>query len=495
MKIILPVILILNVLFSSAQIICIHCFGQNNHISNNVTNYISNGSFETTTCNPNITASCYCPNSNFYSCDINSWTCTGGGVNTYAHIKDYNNIFVPNGNFAAYFGNNFANACSPVQGDLSCVSDSGCTLIGFPAGYPQNNNLFGGSLGVSLSQTVNGLVPGNIYVLEFWAGGESDTVFSWVGTGIFAVDIGFGYNYFRDYPTPAISGIGTRFIIEFMATSTTHEIKFTNWGHVCTVCTELAIDDVRLYPLSELAGFVPSCIQPAAAFVSDSMVCPGTCISFQNVSTNATSFAWSFNGGIPSSSTDTNPSGICYNTPGSYDVQLIASGAAGSDTLTLNNYITVFPQPPPQGILQSGDTLFANGGATSYQWYFDGNLIGGATDSFLVAAANGDYNVVATDVNGCEVEAAAFNVLVQVKHTTAEEFAPPLKIFPNPVHENLEIQISGDFRISLYNVFGETLMNEMQSISSIDCRNLPKGIYYISVQSGGRIARARFLKQ
>jgi hypothetical protein len=65
-------------------------------------------------------------------------------------------------------------------------------------------------------------------------------------------------------------------------------------------------------------------------------------------------------------------------------------------------YITVYPFPPAQGILQSGDTLYANAGAVTYQWYFNNNLIPGATNYFYVAPASGDYNVVATDGNGCE---------------------------------------------------------------------------------------------
>ena len=32
-----------------------------------------------------------------------------------------------------------------------------------------------------------------------------------------------------------------------------------------------------------------------------------------------------------------------YNTPGSFDVTLIATNSSGSDTLTLNNYILVYP--------------------------------------------------------------------------------------------------------------------------------------------------------
>jgi hypothetical protein len=108
---------------------------------------------------------------------------------------------------------------------------------------------------------------------------------------------------------------------------------------------------------------------------SDSHICPGTCTDFINLSSNASSFLWSFPGANPAVSTDANPTGICYNTPGTYDVTLIGSNGNTSDTLHLANFVTVYPTPPPQGISQSGDTLFANAGAVAYQWYQDGILI------------------------------------------------------------------------------------------------------------------------
>ena len=65
--------------------------------------------------------------------------------------------------------------------------------------------------------------------------------------------------------------------------------------------------------------------------------------------------------------------------------------------------MTVYPYPAPQGIMQNGDTLFANQGAVSYQWYHDGVIIPGATDYFYIASEGGDYNIVATDANNCEI--------------------------------------------------------------------------------------------
>ena len=119
---------------------------------------------------------------------------------------------------------------------------------------------------------------------------------------------------------------------------------------------------------------------PSSLFTAQHILCPGSCTNYNNLSTNATSYLWSFPGGNPSSSTDANPQGICYNTPGHYAVTLIATNSFGSDTLSLNNYVTVYPFPAPQGINQSGDSLIANQGAVSYQWYHNGVLIPGATD-------------------------------------------------------------------------------------------------------------------
>src|SRR5213079_1157381 len=121
-----------------------------------------------------------------------------------------------------------------------------------------------------------------------------------------------------------------------------------------------------------------------------------------------------------------------YANPGTYNVQLIASNSNGSDTLLLTNYITVYPSPPAQSITQNGDTLFAIAGSASYQWYFNANIINGATNYFYVATQSGDYNVVATDVNGCEVEAVINNVAAGLNAPLSFGDGSGVKLYPNP---------------------------------------------------------------
>ena len=234
-----------------------------------------------------------------------------------------------------------------------------------------------------------------------------------------------------------------------------------------------------------------------ALLAAPNLLCPGTCADFINLSTNSISYQWFFPGATPDTSTAVNPTNICYNTPGSYDIMLIAANANGSDTLFLSNYITVFPQPPPQSITQSGDTLFAIAGANSYQWYFNGNLIPGATDYFYASTLSGDYNVVAADGNGCEVEAAIFDVLLS---TESAGDGSGLCLFPNPAFDEFTIQnakckMGTAVEVSVYNMMGEKVLAVDCRQLTVDCRLLPPGMYVLEMNSGSKIFRATFVKQ
>jgi PKD repeat protein len=250
----------------------------------------------------------------------------------------------------------------------------------------------------------------------------------------------------------------------------------------------------------------PASTVPVAQFTAPNHICPGTCTNFTNLSNNATSYLWTFNGAVPPLSTDVDPQNICYNIPGVYPVSLIATNANGSDTLTLNNFITVYPQPSPQGISQSGDTLFANQGATSYQWYYNGTIINGATDYFYLATQSGDYNVVATDLNGCEVEAVINDVLAGL--TPALSKGEGVAVFPNPVSQTLTVKGYSlnrtSIEIAIYNMVGEKIM-EVSPLSlgegsggeamwTVDCRSLTSGLYYIEINADNKIFRSKFMK-
>jgi len=56
---------------------------------------------------------------------------------------------------------------------------------------------------------------------------------------------------------------------------------------------------------------------------------------------NLTNWQWTFEGGIPSTSTDQNPTGIIYDTEGSFSVKLVISDGSYTDSVTMIDYINV----------------------------------------------------------------------------------------------------------------------------------------------------------
>ena len=247
-----------------------------------------------------------------------------------------------------------------------------------------------------------------------------------------------------------------------------------------------------------IVKFCDSTMLPVSAVAFVNPICPGTCASFVNLSLNASTYLWSFPGATPSISTSPNPSGICYNSPGTYDVTLIAMSSISNDTLTLNNFVTVYPYPPPQGINQVGDTLFANPGAVSYQWYYNNNIIPGATNYYCVSILNGDYNVVANDLNGCEVEAVIYNVV----GVPAVDAITENSIYPNPVSENLIVHVDDNdviSEISVFNTLGERNIHSVLTggggaTRNLDVTVLTQGIYLLEIISEKKITRIKFIK-
>ncbi|MBK7181559.1 MAG: PKD domain-containing protein [Bacteroidetes bacterium] len=87
----------------------------------------------------------------------------------------------------------------------------------------------------------------------------------------------------------------------------------------------------------------PGTSAPTADFTANrTNICVGDCINFTDLSTGTpTSWAWSFPGAATTTSTVQNPTNICYNTAGTYNVTLTATNGNGSSPITKTAYITV----------------------------------------------------------------------------------------------------------------------------------------------------------
>ncbi|MCB0403000.1 MAG: gliding motility-associated C-terminal domain-containing protein [Flavobacteriales bacterium] len=155
---------------------------------------------------------------------------------------------------------------------------------------------------------------------------------------------------------------------------------------------------------------VNNCGGPIASFSSsDSTLCLNDCIDFFDLSiNNPTSWTWSFPGGNPASSTAQNPTNICYNTSGSYDVQLIVSNGTISDTLLMPNFITVNTALSTTMSAtdvtcnaacdgQAGVTVAGGTAPYTYSWS------NSATTPNISNLCPGLYTVTITDAIGCTI--------------------------------------------------------------------------------------------
>jgi PKD repeat protein len=80
---------------------------------------------------------------------------------------------------------------------------------------------------------------------------------------------------------------------------------------------------------------------PAADFEADvTQIVEGEEVAFNNLSQNANTYEWAFEGGDPATSSEENPV-VAYDEPGNYFVKLAATNENGSDTELKEDYIEV----------------------------------------------------------------------------------------------------------------------------------------------------------
>ncbi|HEX8657338.1 MAG TPA: PKD domain-containing protein [Hymenobacter sp.] len=168
---------------------------------------------------------------------------------------------------------------------------------------------------------------------------------------------------------------------------------------------------------------------PVALFGSSATtaaLCPGSTVQYTNASLFApTSYAWTFPGGTPATSTDANPV-VTYNTAGTYDATLTVTNASGTSTKISTAVVTVSNVKPTANftarqapICPGGRITFTNRStncATSYVWTFPGGTPATSTAASptVTFATAGTYQVslVAKNSNG-DSAPKTFTVQVQ----------------------------------------------------------------------------------
>jgi gliding motility-associated-like protein len=152
---------------------------------------------------------------------------------------------------------------------------------------------------------------------------------------------------------------------------------------------------------------VNACALPQGGYiVSDSMICEGECVDFTDMSSGATAWSWTFNGGSPSTSTDQNPSNICFSGAGTFTIEQIVSNSSGADTITSTIVVNATP------IIDAGNdvtvdlgqstTLTAIGTNGTYTWApFTWLTCEVCQSTVSTPDETITYTVTVVDSNGC----------------------------------------------------------------------------------------------
>jgi hypothetical protein len=125
----------------------------------------------------------------------------------------------------------------------------------------------------------------------------------------------------------------------------------------------------------------------------------------------------------------------------------------------------------------------------SYQWFFNGLPVDGATNSYLATSNPGNYAVQVTTDFGCEIESSVY-ILENNIHESAQN---KIELYPNPAEDVISVRMQrpGDWRIS--DSFGQCVQagNSSSSSFQLSIDHLSPGPYLFSSSSN----HLRFIKK
>lgn len=320
------------------------------------------------------------------------------------------------------FTANVTGGCGPLTVSFSNTSSENADTFAwaFPGGTPASST--------EANPTVVYNQPGS-YTVTLTTGNEAGTA-TLTQQNFITVNSG---------PTAAFSSSATQLVASFSNTSVNATSYLWNFGDGSTPSTvtnpshTYATDGVYTVTLTAtnscgsviVTHTVTVVSIPVAAFAATPAAgCAPHTVQFSNQSSsNAVSFLWTFPGGSPASSTSANPT-VMYTVPGDYSATLIATNAAGTDTMLQTSVVTINSGPTAaftagtNGAVATFDNT--SGNATSYSWNFgDGSTTSTAPEPSHTYTTDGIYTVILTATNGCGSNTSTRTVTIVTPPTTS----------------------------------------------------------------------------
>ncbi len=176
-------------------------------------------------------------------------------------------------------------------------------------------------------------------------------------------------------------------------------------------------------------------------------------------------------------------SAINYTATESAIVYVVTTDSNGchafSDTVIVQKLIPAIPS-----ILFHTDSLAADTGYVSYQWYDETNTLVSSARGFIPAVTSGNFYVITTDINGCASQSATVSYGVSVGISDA--IHQTIQVYPSPFTNQLTITNAHMNDIVEVYTNNATLIHRQiltHKNTSIDTRLFVPGMYIIKIIS------------
>ncbi|MDD2200314.1 MAG: M14 family zinc carboxypeptidase, partial [Bacteroidales bacterium] len=212
----------------------------------------------------------------------------------------------------------------------------------------------------------------------------------------------------------------------------TYEVTYSLDGYQSQTHTITVVNNETVRLDIEL---VPDNVASPEFSANQVQIYEGESVDFTDATVGSvTGYSWVFDGGDPLSSNQSNPSGITYNTAGTYDVTLEVNSNGCLISETKENYIEVFEAIAPVADFTADITTVEVGGTvnftdlsqnipTSWEWTFDGGTPSTSDQQNPSVTFNsaGVYSVSLTAENafGSDIETKADYIIVVLDYCDA----------------------------------------------------------------------------
>jgi len=237
------------------------------------------------------------------------------------------------------------------------------------------------------------------------------------------------------------------------------------------------------------------CSVISADFIADATdICEMDMVTFTDLSSgDITSWNWTFEGGDPATSIEQNPT-VTYNEEGEYDVELTVSDGTNSNTMLMEDFISVLMTPPAMlfpfdDVCVGWPAFELTGGSPAGGEYSGPGVVDGWFDPAVAGLGTHIITYTYTASNGCD-NSDEQTILVD-PCTGIDEFeAGKISIYPNPSNGKFDLKLNyhGSVNIKVVNIIGVTIYSEQittsgELINPIDLYGFEEGIYFVTIQT------------